>query len=248
MELHISNTPEEVNKDLAEFIVSVCNDAIAARGRCSFVLSGGNSPKKLHGLLASSYADRIDWNAVDFFFGDERYVPFDSADNNGRMAYDTLFKPLGIVAEHIHYIDTSLEAALSAERYAESIKNYFDGQKPCFDFILLGLGDNVHTASLFPYTDILDEKAALVKAVFVHEIKAMRISLTAPLINQAREIAFLVYGSSKAAAVHAAIEGGWDYKKYPAQLISGNVHWFLDKEAASALRNNTSPGSRRSPL
>jgi 6-phosphogluconolactonase len=138
---------------------------------------------------------------------------------------------LNIDESKIFYIDTSLEPEDAAEAYAMIFPS-------AVDFIFLGLGDNVHTASLFPYTDILDEKSPTVKNIYVEEVKAMRISLTAPLINQAKTIAFLVYGAGKAEAVHDAIEGEENYKKFPAQLIkpsNGEVHWFLDQASAKAL-------------
>lgn len=231
MKIHVYKNPDEVNIALADFFVEKCNEAIAVKGYANVVLSGGNSPKKLHELLAAEYATKTSWTKINFFFGDERYVPFESPDNNGAMAKRTLFDPLNIDESKIFYIDTSLEPEDAAEAYAMIFPS-------AVDFIFLGLGDNVHTASLFPYTDILDEKSPTVKNIYVEEVKAMRISLTAPLINQAKTIAFLVYGAGKAEAVHDAIEGEENYKKFPAQLIkpsNGEVHWFLDQASAKPL-------------
>jgi len=119
------------------------------------------------------------------------------------------------------------------------IAAHFKGKEPVFDLILLGLGDNAHTASLFPYTTVLHDQSAAVQAVFLPEQNVYRITMTAPMINQARHIAFLVYGQSKAEAVHHVLEDGYDPEKYPAQLIKkegGNVGWYLDNDAASLLR------------
>ncbi len=240
MQLHISDNPSSVNTALADFFIETCNKAITEKGHCDVVLSGGNSPKQFHELLASDYRDKVDWSKINFFFGDERFVPFSSANNNGAMAKRTLFDPLNIREQQIFYIDTSVDPEVSAQKYAADILKHFGNDPVRFDFILLGLGDNVHTASLFPNTKVLDEKKALVKSVFVEEIDAMRITMTAALINEAAIIAFLVYGEGKAEAVHHAIEGEKNYHLYPAQLIEaedGEVHWFLDNAAASKLAN-----------
>ncbi|MBO9570723.1 MAG: 6-phosphogluconolactonase [Chitinophagaceae bacterium] len=238
MQLHILKDAAEVNTALADFFVRVCSKAIKEKGHADVVLSGGNSPKSLHELLASEYKDKLEWNKINFFFGDERYVPFDSPDNNGAMAKRTLFDPLNISDKNVFYIDTSLKPEVSAKKYASEILKHFGDDPVSFDLIILGLGDNVHTASLFPNTDVLDEKKALVKNVYVDEIKAMRITMTAALINESAHIAFLVYGASKAEAVYNAIEGEKNYKLYPAQLIEpeiGETDWFLDEAAAAKL-------------
>jgi 6-phosphogluconolactonase len=239
MQLHIYRDPAEVNKALADFFVQQCNKAIGEKGYANVVLSGGNSPKQLHQLLASEYGDKVKWEKISFFFGDERYVPFDSPDNNGAMAKRTLFDPLNIDESQAHYINTALKPEEAARDYSSDIVAHFSGKPLIFDLIFLGLGDNVHTASLFPNTTVLEEKIAAVKSVFVEEINAMRITMTAPLINKAAAIAFLVYGSGKAEALHHAIEGEDNYRLYPAQLIrpeKGEVHWFIDQPAASMLK------------
>jgi 6-phosphogluconolactonase len=240
MQFHIYSDPQEVNTALADFFVETCNKAIAEKGYANVVLSGGNSPKQLHQLLATEYRDKLQWKRISFFFGDERYVSFDSPDNNGAMAKRTLFDPLNIDESQVHYVNTAMTPEEAARDYSSAIAAHFTGRPVQFDFILLGLGDNVHTASLFPNTDVLEDKIAAVKSVFVEEIKAMRITMTAPLINKASTIAFLVYGPGKAEAVHSAIEGENNYHLYPAQLIkpgNGDVHWFMDEPAAALVRN-----------
>lgn len=240
MELHIYPTPGEVITALADFFVAKVNAAITEKGSCSVVLSGGNSPKKLHELLASpAYNQQVDWTKIDFFFGDERYVPFEDADNNGLMAKQTLFDPLHINESKIFYINTTLSPEECAADYANRIRKYFDGNPIQFDLILLGLGDNAHTASLFPHTQVLYEMKALVSAVHVEEVKQYRITMTAPLINESHDIVFLVFGAGKAASVHQILKEEKNIDAYPAQLIEaeeGTVHWFMDDAAAALVK------------
>jgi len=240
MKLNIFNTPDELLYALAEHFVQIANESISARGRFSVALSGGNSPKKLHELLAStSFADRVDWTKVYFFFGDERNVPQDHADSNYLMAKKTLFAPLFIEADNIFAVDTSLTPNEAAQKYAEQIAEFFGDDEMSFDFILLGLGDDTHTASLFPHTEVLDDVTPSVKANYLPQKDIYRITFNAPLINEAKNIAFLVYGEGKAQAVYNALEADEDIENYPAQLIdsiTGEVQWFLDEAAAANLQ------------
>lgn len=244
MELHIYKTAEDSIKGLADFFVDKVNAAVTLNGRCSVVLSGGNSPKKLYELLASaSYSNKIPWSNIFFFFGDERYVPFTDKDNNGLMAKQSLFDPLNIEDAKIFYINTSMSPDEAAAEYAKKIQLYFGKAPIRFDLVLLGLGDNAHTASLFPHTKVLYEMKKLVSAVYVEEINANRITMTAPLINESAAVAFLVYGASKAPAVFNIVEGDKNIEHYPAQLIDlsdGSVDWFLDETAAALLENKPS--------
>jgi 6-phosphogluconolactonase len=239
MELHIFNTAEEAITALADFFVEKVNAAIAENGESAVALSGGGSPKKLYELLASpEYSSKIDWSKVYFFFGDERYVPFTDPGNNGSMVKKAMFDSLGIPAGQIFYIDTSLPPKIASSNYEEAIYDYFKDRPVRFDLVLLGLGDNAHTASLFPHTPVLKEQKKLVSAVFLEDEKVFRITMTAALINESENIAFLVFGDSKANAVCQVLEGEKNVDIYPAQIIepeNGNVHWFLDKAAASGL-------------
>lgn len=240
MELHTYTSANETINGLADFFVTTVNKAIHENGECNLVLSGGNSPKHLYELLASpAYKNKIDWNKIWFFFGDERYVPFNDSNYNGLMAKQSLFDPLNIKESKIFYINTSLPPEAAADDYAKKIMAHFGKNPIQFDLVLLGLGDNAHTASLFPHTKVLYEMKALVSAVFVEELKAYRITMTAPLINEAREIAFLVYGASKAIAVNQILKGEKNIDQFPAQLIEaeeGTVHWFLDDAAATQIK------------
>jgi 6-phosphogluconolactonase len=241
MELNIFNDEDEVLNALAAYFIKVAQDAIAAKSKFSVALSGGNSPKKLYQLLASpAFKDEIDWEKVYFFFGDERDVPKDSPDSNYLMAKKALFDPLEISTLNIFPVDTSLSPELAAKKYYEDIEQFFDEDELSFDLVLLGLGDNSHTASLFPYTPVLHDTTPSVKEVYLEDKNIYRITLNAPLINEAKHIAFLVYGEGKAIAVHHVLEDDEDIENYPAQLIdsiTGEVQWFLDEAAAENLED-----------
>lgn len=242
MELHIYKSPGETINALAKFFIDTCREAITARGWCSVALSGGASPKQLYELLASpAYNKQLEWKKIYFFFGDERYVPFDDPANNGLMVKKALFDPLGIATTRIFYIDTNLPPDSSAADYEEKIKKYFKSSTVAVDLVLLGLGDNAHTASLFPHTAVVHESIAWMKAVYLEDQRVFRITMTAGLINLARSIAFLVFGKSKAAAVHQVLEGEKNFDEFPAQIIApsnGELHWFIDEEAATALQHS----------
>jgi 6-phosphogluconolactonase len=236
MSIHIFKTVQEQIKAMADYFVTVAQESIALRGEFNVVLSGGSSPQKLYELLASpAYKQKVDWEKVNFFFGDERYVPANDPENNALMVKRALFDPLNISASKIFSVDTSLSPSDAAKTYAETIINYFKVQEARFDLILLGLGDNSHTASLFPDTPVLSEKSASVKEVFLKQQNVYRITMTAPLINQARHIAFLVYGEAKAKAVKHVLEDEPNPYRYPAQLIH-EAQWFMDELAASGLK------------
>jgi len=237
--LHIYKTADETIKGLGDYFVQTVKTVIQEKGSCSVVLSGGNSPKKLYELLAlSDYGRQIDWDKIYFFFGDERYVPFNDPENNGNMVKKALFEPLMIPDANIFYINTAVPPEESAKKYSQRILSYFKNSPVRFDLILLGLGNNGHTASLFPHSPVLKEKKALVGAVYIEELSSYRITMTAAIINEAHAIAFLVYGDAKANAVHDVLEGEKDFETFPAQLIDpddGVLHWFLDKDAAKNL-------------
>ena len=236
--LHVFRHSDEVIRAAADFLRDSIEHALLAGMHCNLALAGGSSPRQLYETLAGPPYDReIEWNRVRFFFGDERNVPQDHPDSNFRMALKSLLQPLEIAAANIFPVDTSLPPDRAAAQYEQTIRNHLGRHYP-FDIILLGLGDNAHTASLFPFTSVLDEKQALVREVYVEEVNRYRITFTAPLINAARTVVFLVYGSSKAAAVYDVLEGPHDYKRYPAQLVSpsrGEVHWFMDEAAAGGV-------------
>ncbi|RZK80809.1 MAG: 6-phosphogluconolactonase [Pedobacter sp.] len=241
MNLLIYPNAGELFEDLADFIIKIGQESIATKNCFNFVLTGGNSPKKLYEMLSTTYKDKLDWTKVFFFFGDERNVMPDHESYNGLMAKRAILDPLQIAADHIFYVNTKLAPEKAAIEYQKAIVKHFDGADLSFDLILLGMGDDAHTASLFPETTILNSKEIEIDSVFVDKLSTYRISFTAPLINKAKNIAFLVFGESKAEAIKHVIED--DNKKpslYPSQLIKpfdGHLTWFIDQEAASLLEN-----------
>ena len=236
MKLHIYKTEEELLTGFVSFFIGTAQKFIAKQGTFNIVLSGGNSPKKLYELLASpEYNKKIDWSKIFFFFGDERCVPEGDKENNAGMVQQTLFNPLQISPGKIFKIDTTFSPKEAAAKYAHVIATHFKGRPPHFDLIILGLGENAHTASLFPNNSVLLETAATVKEVYLKNESRYRITMTAPLINAAHQVAFLVYGKNKADAVRHVLKDKNDFQKYPAQLINpanGELQWFMDESAA----------------
>lgn len=240
MAIRVFKTVQELLEAMAGYFIATANEAISLSGEFNVVLSGGNSPRLLYSMLSSpDFKNKTDWEKINFFFGDERHVPPGDPRNNALMVTKYLFEPLHISASKIFSIDTTLSPDEAANEYAKKIAAHFKGHKIQFDLILLGLGENAHTASLFPYTPVLADKSASIKAVFLQPQYEYRITMTAAMINQSRHIAFLVYGQSKAEAVHHVLENERDVEKYPAQLIhsnDNNLHWYLDEAAASGLK------------
>lgn len=243
MQINIFQNEDELIFALANYVVGSAKQSIAKNKKFSIVLSGGNSPKKLYGLLASDqFREKIQWEYVYFFFGDERYVPSTAPESNYGMVKTVFFDPLHIQQSHIFPVDTKLNTHAAAQQYAELISNYFAGEDWRFDLVLLGLGDNAHTASLFPSTPVLLDTIPFVSSVFLADKSVFRITMNAPLLNQAHHIVFLVYGESKAMAVQHVMEDAYNADHFPAQLIApqyGELTWFLDTEAASKLRKNS---------
>ena len=239
MNLHIHPSESEVMHDMAHFICETANQSVESNGIFSWVLSGGSSPKRLFELLTSeAYADQMPWDKVRFFFGDERYVPHDHSESNFLMAKTAMLDPMDIPASHVYPVDTSKSPAQAASGYENDIRGFFGNNEPQFDLIMLGLGDDAHTASLFPHTDVLNKTKELVSEVYLPDKEVYRITFTQTLINAGRKVAFLTFGDKKADAVHHVLRDKTNTKAYPAQLIrpeSGELYWFMDSAAAAKL-------------
>ncbi len=228
----------------AEHIVHLAAEAVAARGQVTIGLPGGSTPRTLFALLADSpWAKRIDWARVHVFWGDERCVPPDHPDSNYRLAHETLLRHVPVSTEQIHRIPAELLPAEAARAYERTLRDFFADDdlslpQPRFDLLLLGLGDDGHTASLFPGTAALAETTRWVVENYVPRLDAWRITLTAPAINAAAHVIFLVSGAGKAPALRAVLRGPRQPDVYPAQLIqpsAGHLRWLVDRAAATLL-------------
>jgi 6-phosphogluconolactonase len=234
---------EEASQNAARILAEAAQSAIKARGRFSLVLSGGNTPRRLYELLAElPYRDQMPWKNTHIFWGDERCVPADDERNNAHMARQILLDRVPIPEEQIHPIASTLPPIKAAEKYQSTLNEYFRGNSAAFDFVLLGLGENGHTASLFPGTAVLDEKRYWVSEVYVPTLRMWRVTLTAPILNQARKIVFLVSGAGKAWVLDQVINGPRRPKELPAQLIqpkNGELLWLVDQAAASLIQKDS---------
>ena len=214
-------------------------EAIAGRGIFRVVLAGGSTPRALYGRLARQPHRRsIPWDRVRFFWGDERCVPPDNERSNYRMARETLLEPLQIPAQRVLRMKGDQVPAAAARGYEWTIRKEFRGSPACFDLILLGLGEDGHTASLFPGTAALAESRRLVAANFVPKFGQWRITMTYRAINAARRIVFLASGVEKAAPVEKIVKKRRGYKELPASGVvprRGTLLWLLDEAAASKL-------------
>ena len=242
MNKEIFKDADHLCKGLAEWITSLIEETLTRKERFSLVLSGGNTPKKLHELLASPhYAERIDWQKIHVFWGDERAVPFEDDRNNARMAFDTLLNKVNIPREQIHIMDTGLSPEAAAMEYEEELNEYFGTDvlpAKTFDLVLLGMGDDGHTLSLFPREPIIHEEKLWVSSYYLKAQDMFRITLTKNIVNRAEHIVFMISGTGKAHALHEVLEGEKNPNRYPAQLIipvRGELHFFIDEAAASLL-------------
>ena len=193
---------------------------LATQDRYTVALAGGNTPKKTYELLADKYADSIDWARVHFFWGDERFVPVSDERSNAKMAYDVLLNKIPVDKENIHVMQTAgLEPEESASSYEKLLHTYFDGYPHTFNLVLLGLGSDAHTLSLFPGYPVITENKKWVSAFNLAEQDMYRITLTPPVVNMAAKVAFMVSGGSKAAALYHVRGFEHDPGLYPAQII-----------------------------
>ena len=242
-EIRTLTTPQELFAAAAEEVVRTANEAVAQRARFTIVLSGGSTPKSLYNLLATNARTALPWDRMFFFWGDERHVPPTDPDSNYSMADETLLSKIPVPAGNVFRIKAeNPDAAAVAEAYEQTILKFFQlksGGVPNFDLILLGMGPDGHTASLFPGTTALQEKSHLVVANWVEKMKTHRITLTLPVLNAARCVTFLVSGTDKASVLRAVLEEDVPAEQYPSKLVrpaAGKLIWLMDRAAASQLK------------
>jgi 6-phosphogluconolactonase len=238
--IQVSKDTAGASRASADLFVQTAREAVAQNGRFTVALTGGSSPVQLYKLLAAApYRDQVPWDQTFVFWGDERAVPHTDDRNNARMAFELLLDHVPVPPAQVHRMSGELPPDESARQYEALLKAHFSGGSPQFDLILLGMGDDGHTASMFPGTDVVHERERWVKELFLTSQGMYRITLTAPLINQARRIVFQVFGAGKAATLKRVLEGPYQPDQLPSQLInptSGELHWFLDEAAAGEIR------------
>lgn len=232
-----------LSRAAAERFVKISNDAIAANGTFTVALSGGSTPQQMYEELASNeFRDRVNWGSVSFFWGDERAVPPDDQESNYRMADEALLSRVPVARNDIYRIPGEKPPPVAAVEYEQQLRSFWGDKLIGFDLVLLGLGTNGHTASLFPHTSALQEQSRWCVALRVPELNADRITLTAPFLNLGANVIFLVAGRDKSAILNEVLRGPYDPERLPAQLIrpvEGKLSWIVDEEAASELKRNT---------
>jgi 6-phosphogluconolactonase len=238
-DLRVSANTDLLFRAAAEEFAADADRAIRERGRFTVALSGGSTPRGMFSLLASGVIPHIQWGKICFFWGDERHVPPDSPMSNYKMANDSLLSHVPVDPAKVYRIRAEgSDAAAVAQQYEAAIQDCFQlkaGEFPRFDLILLGLGPDGHTASLFPGTNALQERKRIFVANWVEKLNEFRFTLTFPAINQAKTIAFLVSGAEKAPILKEIMANG--KSGFPAQGVqpqNGNVIWFADREAVSS--------------
>jgi 6-phosphogluconolactonase len=233
---------EELSRAVARLFAEEARSAAQAQGRFTVLLSGGETPRRSYQLLAQEpLRSSVPWQSVQFFWGDERWVAPDDPRSNLGMARRAFLDQLPLEPSQIHAIPYASSPQESASQYESVLHRFFGSAPPCFDLVLLGLGENGHTASLFPGTAALEEKSRWVCEVYLAEQDFYRVTVTAQLINQASLVAFAVAGQEKSGILQRVLEGGYDPKLFPAQLIKpvpGRLLWLVDRDAARFLARN----------
>ncbi len=236
---------EALSRAAAYLFVLLANEAIRDRGRFSIALCGGHTPGRLYELLAGPpFVNQVDWGRVHVFWGDERCVPPDDPRNNARMAREKLLDHVPVPPQHLHPIVCADSAKDAARGYESLLRSFFHGGPRRFDLIFLGLGTDGHTASLFPGTPALREKDRWVTEVYSEKEGIYRVTLTAPILNQASVLAFMASGASKAAVLRDLLTRQSEPERFPARLIrpqcyGGKLYWLVDENSASLLETRS---------
>jgi len=239
MELHVYKDSEALSIAAAKFVADHIVATLKKQPRYTIALSGGSTPVRLHQLLAASpYKEQIDWSKLHIFWGDERAVPFNDDRNNAKMAYETLLNFVPVPAEQVHVMRTDIDAKASAAEYEKILHQYFDNTATSFDLVLLGMGDDGHTLSLFPGMPVIHEEKLWATAFWLQAQDMFRITLTRTIVNKSACVVFLTAGAKKAHALKEVLKGAPNPDLYPSQVIKpvGELHWFVDEAAAADLK------------
>lgn len=240
MELKIYDSKEEVTDALAEFIINDISIKLEKQNHYSFVLAGGNSPQLLYDKIAIKSIGKTDWSRVYFFWGDERFVSFTDERSNAKMAFNHLLNKIQVDKKHIFKVNTDIDIDASVEEYGNTVGKFLEINGN-FDFVLLGVGSDGHTLSIFPNTDLIKDTTSSVSKSYNSDQKTFRITMMPKIINDASIISFLVTGSEKADVVNSIFTSNNNVNQIPATLIqpeNGELFWFLDNEAASLIKDD----------
>lgn len=237
--IRIFENSSELSKAAADIFIAAADEAVTKKGKFTVALTGGSSPAKLYELLSDpGNVGKVDWQKTFVFWGDERWVPIADKKSNAGMAYELLLDKVGIPKENIFPMWSATSTPeQQAAQYEQLLREHL-GPSGEFDLILSGMGDDGHTASLFPGTEVLHEKEKWVAAYYLEPQQMFRITLTAPLINKAKKNVVLVFGENKAQAFAEVISGNYDPERCPSQLlkpVSGELIWLADASAATGL-------------
>jgi 6-phosphogluconolactonase len=243
-DIRIFEDPKSLFQGAAEEFASQATAAVRSRGRFTVALSGGSTPRSLYSLLATKAS--LPWDQIYFFFGDERHVPPDNQESNYRMARESILAKVPVPAENVFRVPAeNRDANQAAESYEQNLREFFNtapGSFPRFDLVLLGMGPDGHTASLFPGTAALQEKARWVVSNWVEKFKTDRLTLTLPVLNNAAVVMLLVSGQDKAGMLKEVLEGKQPGELFPSKLIkpsNGELIWMVDRAAASQLSGSS---------
>ena len=242
MQLHISKDIKELSVTVTDWLVEHIQQTLEKQGRYTLALSGGGTPKMMNELLCSdAYKNKVDWSKLHIFFGDDRFVPLSDDRNNAKMAFDTLLDHVPVPKEQIHIMQTeNISPEDSAIAYEKILREYFTDISATFDCIILGMGDDGHTLSLFPgKTEVIHETVKWCTSLWLQEQDMYRVTLTHPIANRAAAVVFLTAGNKKAHALHEVLKGDYNPDVYPSQIIKplpGELHWFVDEAAAAEIQ------------
>ncbi|HVZ97428.1 MAG TPA: 6-phosphogluconolactonase [Chitinophagaceae bacterium] len=243
MEFKIYKNKEILAEELAAWMCELINVTLQEQEFFTLALSGGETPKILYKKLAASYKEKINWKKIQVFWGDERVVPYKDDRNNAKMAQETLLEHVEVPSTQIHRMRTDIEPVFSAKEYEKMLHTFFDNTSKSFDLVLLGMGEDGHTLSLFPHSLLIEEPSEKwVSSVYNISQQMYRITLTPGIVNRASHIAFMIDGPQKSHVLGEVIKGAYMPSLLPAQIIkpvNGELYWFLDEEAAKELNSST---------
>ena len=241
-DLRVCDDVDDLSRRAAEAVRAAIDDAVSRHGRCSIALAGGTTPRPIYRLLASQFKEQIPWTDIHVFWGDERFVPVGDPQRNETMVREALLDHVPCPPSHVHAVPAASTAGEAAAQYEAALRQHFGNGWPRFDLVLLGLGEDAHTASLFPRSAALREKKRWVVEVTVPAEPPVRVTLTLPVFNHAALIYFVVTGSNKAPALRLALDAA-DPESYPAAGIrpAGGAIWWVDRDAVRGLESTRRP-------